>query len=354
MKNGALFIVCIFVRIEGMQIVERGIDSVVLPGTVCEETRVEDSQRAFDLQVADCIAELIQCSVNQSVFCHGTEDNVKRLFASIDDLDVNLLAYVDRRELGNDYCDKRRKNLEAELLKTLEQGGSFKELRLHTCLTRDLSQVAEDEKKPFFQAQYFYQKDMPLLLQKCSVLLLQRLINTDPELRKAIAQKKIMVDENLLWKLVRSEHPESVYDPLVLLCGAEHASELGANSSGPSKSPAVTSVQSNEQGSHASKNGYMVEMANKELRKGELQRQSCEGISEFVARIEMPFVLPQESRPPSALTGSASMSSQEPEWHRELDPFSDTVSPIPSESASSVEKKSKKSLSDYLCNCACL
>ena len=348
MKNGVLFIVCIFTRMGGMQPWERGNDRVSLPGAVREDTNVEVSKRAFDLQVADCIAELIQCSVDQDVFCHGTEENVRSLFAEIDNLDANLLAYFDRRELGNVYLDERRKNLEEELLQALGRGGTFKELKLYACLTRDLSHETEDEKNVFLQEQKFYQKDMPLLLNQCSVSLLQRLINTDPELRKAIGQKKIVVEESLLWQVVRAELPGGVYDPLALLSGATHDSEQGINSSGCPQLPLEDVTQSNEQVKH-SDDGQMSVMANKEQCKGVLQRQSSEIIPGFVARVEMPLVLPQESRPPSAFAGSDSANSC-----YQPDPFSDTASPISSLSGVSTEKKSKKSLSDYICNCACL
>ncbi len=386
MKNGVLSALFVFVSIAGMQQQEQESASLSIPGEVCDIG--EDVKRTLDLQVADCIAELIQCSVEYGIFSRGTEDEAANLFFC-KEIDTRHLLNSDIRSVGKWHVKKRKRALEAELLRTFARGGTCKKLLLYTSIVQKEEPVDREVRETIGQERDFYNKELPRILGLCDTRVLQRLINADEQLRACLTLENLPFNDQILFGVVTkgSFNAQDAADSLYVLCqagctaarafAAVHKSRnesIAQNSSGlcaralqelcmyddfqaachVAKSdrgnsiiaeflerldspplPKTTELLNCDQPIHGAHDCYELDCQEQEGLASVFSRQTTEGESSLGALVESGEKCEQG--------GFASVASGE------------STERVPSSvSSATAEEKPKKSLREYLCNCACL
>ncbi len=221
MKNGVLSALFVFVSIAGMQQQEQERASALLPGEVCDTN--EDVNRALDSQVANCIAELIQCSVEYDIFSRGTDDEAANLFFCKEkEIDPRHLLNSDIRSVGKSQTKIRKRAYEADLLRAFARGGTCKKLSLYTSLVEKEEPLDRDAREKIDRERAFYNKDLPRLLGICDTRLLQQLIKSDDQIRACLTVENLPFNNQLLFGVVtkRNFNAQDAADSLYVLCQA--------------------------------------------------------------------------------------------------------------------------------------
>lgn len=195
MKNGALVLFVSFCMLEAMT-----PSGVTIPGFIDDEVLHD----ALDAQVADCVADLIQCLVDEDVFAYGTNEQVFHLFF-VRKIDVVSLVSSDIRSAGKQWVTARKKIVEKELLHTFARGGTCNKIALCDHMLGKQCCISRDARPLVQQVCFFYSAEFPKILGSCGVESLQRLMREDPQVRASIKCSTLSFGASLLDAIVKKK-----------------------------------------------------------------------------------------------------------------------------------------------------